>query len=166
MLDASVLGAGTVQFEAFALNEIAIVKGGLARMIKLNLFINDEITVDYPADGLIISTPTGSTGYSLSAGGSIIAPNLEVISITPICPHTLQSRPLIISAEEELRITSKTTHSSSDIILTIDGQNMYRLSPEDTVLIKKSRFKTKFIYFPGKSYYATIRDRLRRFDLY
>ncbi|MDR1702890.1 MAG: NAD(+)/NADH kinase [Sporomusaceae bacterium] len=164
MLDTAVVRAGEIIYEATALNDIVVTKGGLSRMIALKLFVDDEITANYPADGIIVSTPTGSTGYSLSSGGPIIAPQLEVISITPICPHTLQSRPIIVSAEEEIKIKPQAVHN--DIILTVDGQNMYNLLPGDTVLIKKSQFKTKLINFPDKSYYATIRTKLRRCDLY
>jgi NAD+ kinase len=164
MLDAAVFRAGEIIYEATALNDIVVTKGGLSRMITLKLSVDDEITANYPADGIIVSTPTGSTGYSLSSGGPIIAPQLEVIAITPICPHTLKSRPIIISAEEAIKIKPQAVHN--DIILTVDGQNMYNLLPDDTVLIKKSQFKTRLINFPDKSYYTTIRTKLRRCDTY
>jgi NAD+ kinase len=163
MLDAAVFRGGKTIYESSALNDIVITKGGLSRMITLKLFVDGEITANYPADGIIISTSTGSTGYSLSSGGPIIMPKLKVVAITPICPHTLQSRPLIVSAEEEIKIKPEAVHN--DIILTVDGQNMYNLMPDDTVLIKKSRFKTRLINFPGKSYYANIRTKLRRCDM-
>lgn len=162
MLDAVVIRDGNPIYISPALNDIVVAKGGFSRMIKLKLFIDDELTADYPADGLIIATSTGSTGYSLSSGGPIVNPNLKVIVITPICPHTLHSRALVISEEEEIKVRMQATHD--DIVLTIDGQAVHSLLPNDTVVVRRSPFRARFIRFPGKSYYETLRTKLRRAD--
>ncbi|MBP2634193.1 MAG: nadK [Firmicutes bacterium] len=162
MLDAVVIRNGNPIYISPALNDVVVAKGGFSRMIKLKLFIDEELTAEYPADGLIIATSTGSTGYSLSSGGPIINPQLKVIVITPICPHTLQSRPLVISEEEEIKVKMQATHD--DIVLTVDGQTVYNLLPDDVVVVRRSPFRARFIKFAGKSYYETLRTKLRRGD--
>lgn len=142
-----------------ALNDVVIAKGGLSRMIRLGVFIDGVLTAKYPADGLIISTPTGSTGYSLSAGGPIVNPNLRVILLTPICPHSLHARSLIISEKEEVMVTFQATHD--DIALTVDGQTLFKLMPDDKVLVKRSPVNARFIKMAGKSYYQTLRSKLQ-----
>ncbi|MDF2569825.1 MAG: nadK [Sporomusa sp.] len=162
MLDAVVIRDGSPIYISPALNDIVVAKGGFSRMIKLKLFIDEELTAEYPADGLIIATSTGSTGYSLSSGGPIVNPKLKVIVITPICPHTLHSRALVISEKEEIKVRMKATHD--DIVLTVDGQTVYNLLPDDTVVVRRSPFRARFIRFTGKSYYETLRTKLRRGD--
>lgn len=162
MLDAVVIRNGNPIYISPALNDVVVAKGGFSRMIKLKLFIGEELTADYPADGLIIATSTGSTGYSLSSGGPIINPELKVIVITPICPHTLHSRPLVISENEEIKIRMQAPHE--DIVLTVDGQTVYNLLPDDTVVVRRSPFRARFIRFTGKSYYEKLRTKLRRGD--
>lgn len=162
MLDAVVIRNGSPIYISPALNDVVVAKGGFSRMIKLKLFIDDELTAEYPADGLIIATSTGSTGYSLSSGGPIINPELKVIVITPICPHTLHSRALVISEREEIKLRMQATHD--DIVLTVDGQTVYSLRPDDIVVIRRSAFRARFIKFTGKSYYETLRTKLRRGD--
>ncbi|HML34337.1 MULTISPECIES: NAD(+)/NADH kinase [Sporomusa] len=162
MLDAVVIRDGSPIYISPALNDIVIAKGGFSRMIKLKLYIDEELTADYPADGLIIATSTGSTGYSLSSGGPIVNPKLKVIVITPICPHTLHSRALVISEREEIKVRMQATHD--DIVLTVDGQSVYSLLPNDTVVVRRSPFRARFIKFTGKSYYETLRTKLRRGD--
>lgn len=160
MLDAVVIRQGSPIYISPALNDIVVAKGGFSRMIKLKLFIDEVLTANYPADGLIISTSTGSTGYSLSSGGPIVNPQLKVIVITPICPHTLHSRALVISDQEEIKVQMQATHD--DIVLTVDGQSVFNLLPDDTVIIRRSPFRARFIRFTGKSYYETLRTKLRR----
>ena len=143
-----------------ALNDVVVTKGGFARLIRLNLFVAGQLTESYPADGLIVSTPTGSTGYSLSAGGPIISPQLNVMVITPICPHSLNARPLIVSAEEEVHITLQTNHD--DVALTVDGQRVYSLLPDDTVELKRSPHKALLVRFPDSGFYQTLHAKLRR----
>ncbi|HWR39407.1 MAG TPA: NAD(+)/NADH kinase [Patescibacteria group bacterium] len=162
MLDTMVIRDGQTIYISPALNDVVVTKGGFSRMIRLKLFVDDELAANYPADGVIISTSTGSTGYSLSSGGPIVNPSLKVILITPICPHTLHARSMVISEEEEIKIRMQATHD--DIVLTVDGQTVNNLLPDDIVLVRRSSFRARFIKFPGKSYYEVLRTKLRRGD--
>ena len=162
MLEASVLrGAESIAVSS-ALNDVVIAKSGFSRMIRLKLFIDDHLTASYPADGLIVSTATGSTGYSLSAGGPIVNPNLQVMIITPICPHSLNTRPLVVPDKEEIRIQTQTPHD--DIVLTVDGQTIFSLKEGDQVLVRRSPSQARFIKFRERSYYDLLRTKLRRSD--
>lgn len=160
MLDAMIVRQSRIIPISSALNDVVISKSGVSRMIKMNLYIDDELTANYRADGLIVATATGSTGYSLSAGGPIINPILKAIVLTPICSHTLHVRPLVISEEEEVKI--EMVANQEDVVLTIDGQTVYNLLPNDTVLVKRSSFRAQFIRLNGRSYYETLRTKLWR----
>lgn len=160
MLDAMIIRQGTAIHVSSALNDVVISKSGVSRMIKLKLYIDNELTANYAADGLIIATSTGSTGYSLSAGGPIINPKLKVMVLTPICPHTLHAKSLVVAEEEEIRV-SMVSHQE-DAVLTIDGQAVYNLLPNDVVLVKRAPYRARFIKFNGRSYYETLRTKLWR----
>jgi NAD+ kinase len=162
MLDAFIRRDSEEIFVSSSLNDIVITKAGYSRMIELTLTINNQVAAAFSADGLIIATPTGSTGYSLSAGGPIVNSALNVILVTPICPHTLYSRPLIVSPDEE--ITVITSVSSDDIVLTVDGQVVQKLQPNDKVFIRKSSYNANLIKFGHKNYYQTLRTKLWRDD--
>lgn len=162
MLDAIVRKDGHDMNISSALNDVVITKGGFSRMLRLQLHIDDVFTANYQADGLIIATSTGSTGYSLSAGGPIINPNLKIVLITPICPHTLSARSLIISSDEKVRVTPES--ANADVVLTVDGQIVHHLTPGDEVIIKRTAYSAKFVKFAGKSYYETLRTKLWRGD--
>jgi len=158
MLDAVVLRQGTMIHVSSALNDVVVSKKGVSRMMKLKLHIDDELTANYAADGLIVSTATGSTGYSLSAGGPIVNPKLKVIVVTPICPHTLHARSLVVSEKEEVKISM--VSNQDDAVLTIDGQTIYNLLPDDIVLVKPAPFRAQFIKLGDRSYYETLRAKL------
>ncbi len=143
---------------ASAINDIVVTKGGAARMLTLGLSIDDYMVAHYQADGLIVSTSTGSTGYSLSAGGPIINPRLDLILVTPICPHTLNARPMILSQDEEAKILISATHQ--EILLTIDGQDSVRLMTGDEVIVRRSPLTAHIIKFAGFNYYRTMREKL------
>lgn len=160
MLDAIIVRQSAPIHISSALNDVVISKSGVSRMIKLKLYVNDDFTANYAADGLIIATATGSTGYSLSAGGPIINPNLKVFVLTPICPHTLHAKSLVVSEEEEIKVTM--VSNQDDAALTIDGQNVYNLLPDDVVLVKRAPFRVGFIKCTGRSYYETLRTKLWR----
>lgn len=162
MLEAAIDRAEGVLVVASALNDVVVAKGGFSRMIRLKLFIDGHLTANYPADGLIVATATGSTGYSLSAGGPIISPNLKVTIITPICPHSLNTRSLVVSDQEEIRIETQATHD--DIVLTIDGQTLYKLRAGDKILVRRSPYCAQFVKFNGSSFYESLRTKLRRSD--
>jgi len=142
-----------------ALNDVVIGKGAFARIICLATYINNDYVITYSADGLVVSTSTGSTAYSLSAGGPILNPNINSTILTPICPHTLSARPLIIGENDQVKI--KLESSEEKVMVTIDGQEGFILKPNDEVIIKKSDHKARLITFKEKSFYAILREKLR-----
>ncbi len=159
MLTASVLRDGKRLSQYRVLNDAVINKGALARMMELKVSVDDGYLTTLRADGLIIATPTGSTAYSLSAGGPIVHPTLHCFVVTPICPHTLSNRP--IALPDNVVVTVCLTSQSEDVLLTLDGQIGFPLLPNDVVEIKKSRFKMKLIKHPTKSYYEILRTKLK-----
>ena len=160
MLHAQVSRAARPIHSATALNDVVITKGGFARIITMQLYIDGHLTARYNADGLIVATGTGSTGYSLSAGGPIVNPMLPVIVVTPICPHTLDARSLIVADYEEIKVEVQASHE--DICMTTDGQTTYRLLPQDIVVVRKSSLQARFLKLCRRSYYETLRAKLRR----
>lgn len=159
MLTASVLREGNRMAQYRVLNDAVINKGALARMVELRVSVNEGHLTTFRADGLIVSTPTGSTAYSLSAGGPIIYPTIHCFVLTPICPHTLSNRP--IALPDNVVVTVCLTSPSEDVYLTLDGQIGFPLLPNDVVEIKKSRFRIKLIKHPAKSYYEILRTKLK-----
>ena len=159
MLSASVIRDGRRVSQYRVLNDVVINKGALARMMELKISVNEGHLTTLRADGLILATPTGSTAYSLSAGGPIIHPTIHCFVVTPICPHTLSNRP--IALPDTVTVTVCLTSQSEDVALTLDGQIGFPLIPHDVVEIKKSRFKMKLIKHPAKSYYDILRSKLR-----
>jgi NAD+ kinase len=130
----------------FALNDIVISRSSRSHVIKINLEVDGSEIAQYTADGVIVCTPTGSTAYSLAAGGAVLAPNIQAIGVIPICAHTLTSRPLIISDQSSLKIsTAPRNRRQSLITVQADGQEVFLLEPEDFVIIKKSPISTKLI---------------------
>lgn len=143
----------------YCLNDIVIAKQLFARLIHLETYINDEYVIHYAADGLVVSTSTGSTAYSLSAGGPIVHPSIKTMIITPICPHTLSARALVINHKDILKIIVLSKYK--DVMLTVDGQRGFDLKENDSVIINKSKFKTKLITFPEKNFYGILREKLK-----
>lgn len=159
MLTASVLREGDCIARYRVLNDAVVNKGAVARMMELKVSVNDRHLTTLRADGLIVATPTGSTAYSLSAGGPIIYPTIHCFVLTPICPHTLSNRP--IALPDNAVVTVCLTSPTEDVVLTLDGQIGFPLIPDDIVEIKKSRFKMKLIKHPTKSYYEILRTKLK-----
>jgi NAD+ kinase len=159
MLAANVIREGKSVVRYRVLNDAVINKGALARMMELKVSVNDGHLTTLRADGLILATPTGSTAYSLSAGGPIIHPTIHCFVITPICPHTLSNRP--IALPDSVVVTVCLTSPSEDVSLTLDGQIGFPLVPNDIVEIRKSRYKMKLIKHPAKSYYEILRTKLK-----
>jgi len=146
-------------FSEAVLNDIVINKGTLARLADIKTYIDDQYLTTYRADGLIISTPTGSTAYSLAAGGPIIHPSVQGILMTPICPFTLTNRPLFVPESVSIRIEIE--KKSSDIILTIDGQEGIEINIDDDIIIKKWPYPVNMIKIPGQLYYDILKTKLR-----
>ena len=141
------------------LNDVVINKGALARLAHIDTFINDKALTTYKSDGLIVATPTGSTAYSLAAGGPIIHPSVSGIIMTPICPFTLTNRPLIIPDSARIRI--QLTKKSSDIMLTFDGQEGLSISHKDTIIIEKSRHPVHVVKIPDQHYFDVLKAKLK-----
>ncbi len=159
MLTAAVHRAGERITEHTVLNDVVINKGALARIIDLETFINDTYVTTFKADGLIISSPTGSTAYSLSAGGPIVYPTLDSIVLTPICSHTLTNRPIVLPDDAKIEITLKAM--SEDVYLTLDGQVGVSLTMGDTIEINKSPFKTRLLIPCERDYFKILRTKLK-----
>ena len=142
-----------------ALNDVAIVAAGdLARMLNLTASIDGEHLTTYSADGLIVATPTGSTAYSLAAGGPIVNPEMEAMILTPISPHTLSNRPLVVSSEQKIQIDIG--ESNSPIIATIDGQIGLEMEKGDHVEISRAKKSLELIAPAGKSFFSILRSKL------
>ena len=146
-----------------ALNDAVLHKGGSARVIRLQVTALREEVGSYSADGIILATPTGSTAYSLSAGGPIVHPNVDCIIATPISPHTLSVRPLVLPAEEIL--TVEVLSPSEELILTIDGQESERLIPGARVVVRRADSRVSLVRFPARTFFSTLRRKLRWGDL-
>ena len=167
MLQAEVIREGKRIGKAEALNDFVITKGPLARMLRLGTHVSGTYISTYSADGLIVATPTGSTAYSLSAGGPLVAPNLKVIIITPICPHTLNARSLITCSKEVVDVVVESDQGDV-VILTVDGQLGIPLEPGDKVSVRESKSKAKLISVNGMTFFNKLQTRLRwgdRFDV-
>ena len=139
------------------LNDVIISRGSYPRMIEINLKIGSETVENYTADGLIISTSTGSTAYSLAAGGPVVEPGVDVIIATPICPHSLKNRSILFGAQRELEITVNEKYNKK-VFISPDGQESVEV--KGSIFIKKSDFKTKLIRINNKSFYSILNDKL------
>lgn len=155
--------AGAELGSFLAINDAVLHKGGAARVIRLLVSASGQEVGTYSADGIILSTPTGSTAYSLSAGGPIVAPSVDCVIATPICPHTLGVRPLVLPADET--VTVEVLSPTEELILTIDGQENARLTPGSRVQICRAPDPVRLVRFPGQTFFATLRRKLRWGDL-
>jgi len=146
-------------FEELVLNDMVINKSALARLADIQTYVDDLYITTYRSDGLIVATPTGSTAYSLAAGGPILHPRVPGILVTPICPFTLTNRPLIIpdSAEVKIRLYA----DEEDIVLTCDGQVGMQISSQDTIVIRKANIPTYVVVLPGQHYFDVLKAKLR-----
>ena len=142
-----------------ALNDVVIAKSSIARIVDLDVWAGDSFVCEYKADGLIVSTPTGSTAYSLAAGGPIIFPNVNAVCITPICPHTLTNRPLIIPADVPVRVIGHM--KDEDSFLTVDGQVGGLLEPGDVVECTASKSEVLLVHPPDKTFFDVLRQKLK-----
>jgi NAD+ kinase len=159
VLGAVVIRRGERIAEFIVLNDAVINKGALARIIDLETTINGEYLSTFRSDGLIISTPTGSTAYNLSAGGPIVFPSLHTIIITPICPHTLTIRPIIIPDDVKIRALLKSR--DEEVTLTLDGQQGFTLEFEDVVEVEKAEGHILLIKSPYRHYFELLREKLK-----
>ena len=142
------------------LNDMVINKGALARIVDLETKVNRHFLTTYKADGLIVSTPTGSTGYSMSAGGPIIHPLMSCIVITPICPHTLTNRPIVVTDESVISITIASSFDEK-VYLTLDGQVGFKLMQGDTIEVRKALKTTALVMSKERDYFEVLRTKLK-----
>ncbi len=159
MVNAEVTSAGKRRACLVGLNDIVLNKGLFSRMLRFELLIDGFFTGMLAADGLIVATPTGSTAYSLSAGGPIVSPQLSALVLTPICAHSLFNRPLVVDSNSVIEI--KFTASPHEVMLTADGQDSLGLEAEDEIKIYTAPHRTKFIRFKEKSFYHILREKVK-----
>jgi len=155
----TVMRDGRAHFVERALNDVVINKGALARLAHIETHIDGHYLTTYRADGLIVATPTGSTAYSLAAGGPIIHPAVAGIVLTPICPFTLTNRPLIVP--DSVTISIRLAEKADDIMLTVDGQAGFDIRYGDEVRIEKGKNPVQMIALPGQQYYDVLKAKLR-----
>lgn len=158
-LYAQVKREGKIIAHETVLNDVVINKGALARLARIDTYIDDHYLTTYSADGLIISTPTGSTAYSLAAGGPVIHPEVPGIIMTPICPHTLTNRPLILPEDVSMKL--KLEKGSSDMMLTFDGQVGLEINGRDEILVAKAQQPINIMRIPGLQYFDILKAKLR-----
>jgi NAD+ kinase len=159
MLDAEIVHEGGSSETQCALNDAVANKAALARMLDFDVSVDGNHVGRYRADGLIVATPTGSTAYSLAAGGPIVHPALDAFVITPICPHMLTNRPLMVP--DTSRVELDFAEAAEPAFLTLDGQIGFQLKPKDRVVITKSKTKVQFVNPPRLTYYEILRSKLR-----
>jgi NAD+ kinase len=159
LLNARIKKGDQIHFEGNVINDAVISKTGIARMLEIETRVNQHYLALFKADGLIISTPTGSTAYSLAAGGPIVFPTMEAIVMTPICPHSLNHRPLVVP--DHLTISVHTITPPENVNLTLDGQTMRVLQNEEYVEIAKSPYHLRLIKSPFKGYFDILKSKLR-----
>jgi NAD+ kinase len=141
-----------------SLNDVVINKGALARMIQMKIWIDDREIATIKADGLIVGTPTGSTAYSLSAGGPILQPEIPAMIMTPICPHTLTFRPIVVSSESTVRIQLVT--AGEEVYLTLDGQRGGSMATNDVIEIRRAKYELSLVSSPKRNYFGLLREKL------
>ena len=149
---------GRERFLGNAINDVVVTKGGMARMWRLGLSINETHLMDYKADGIIVASPTGSTAYSLSAGGPIMNPTIQALLVTPICAHTFNMRPLVVNEHDVIHIHIAAVHQ--DILVTFDGQESFHLLPGDEVVVRKAQQSARIVKFEDQDYYRILRTKL------
>lgn len=159
LLDVTLKRKNKVLFEGPIVNDVVISKGAIARIIGMRISLNGKIVNNLRADGIIISSPTGSTAYSLAAGGPIVEPSLGAMILAPICPHSLTQRPVVISDENTLEVSLN--HQPGHVVLTLDGQESFDLTDQDVLTVKRfAKHKLQLISSPERDYFSVLREKL------
>jgi NAD+ kinase len=161
MLRARTLRGGGVHADRIVLNDVVITKGALSRIIELAVTVGEQPVMRVRADGLIVATPTGSTAYNLAAGGPIVHPAVDAALLTPIAPHMLTNRPLIIPASSNVRVEPIMNDSHDEVFVTFDGQSGHPLIPEDVVEITRAERELRLVRAPGRTYFDVLRQKLK-----
>lgn len=146
----------------YALNDFVINHQNTAKMIQLDMYVNGVLAENYYGDGLIVATPTGSTAYSLSAGGPIVAPYVDCIVVTPVCPHSLYGRSIVIASRDTVKVCSQA--EKSDIAITADGFSAMRLKHSEVIEIMRSEKKARFLRLEGEHFFPTLKEKLMQWN--
>lgn len=144
-----------------ALNDVVFSRTALSRMIELSVSVGDHFVTAVKADGLIVATPTGSTAYNLAAGGPIVHPAMDALVLTPIAPHTLTNRPIVIPAEREVRVTSTSSNAGDEVYVTMDGQTGFPLQEGDELTISRAQKPLRLVRSAARSYFEVLRQKLK-----
>jgi NAD+ kinase len=159
MLEAVVVRDGSVTDRGVALNDVVISRGSLSRILHVKTYINNMFVDIFPGDGLIVSSPTGSTAYSLSAGGPIVEPDTDLIIVTPICPHILYSRPFVTTGDRSVKVIIN-ENPAYEAVVTVDGQRSFKLCGGDAVEIRKSMHKVNIIKIKSRNFFNILRSKI------
>ena len=162
MLECSIAKGDERTSGIIALNDICITRGNLYKILEFHVFVNDEYVDTLLADGVIICTPTGSTAYNLSAGGPVLKADAQIIAITPISPHTLTSRPIVVSAEDVVTVEVRPSREDTPFMVSADGQDNFTLTGRNVVQIRKAEACTTIIKTKPQSFYDVLRHKLSR----
>jgi NAD+ kinase len=158
MLGARLVRGGHTVSEHVALNDVVITKSAMSRIIELAVSVDGRHATSYRADGLIIATPTGSTAYNLSVGGPILFPTLDAVVLTPIAPHTLSNRPIVLPGTQRVDVTLR---GDQEVMLTMDGQVGVHLRERDIVQVEQARSRIRLLRFPQKDFFSVLRTKLK-----
>lgn len=159
LLEVTLRRGKKVLFQGPIVNDVVISKGAIARIIGIRICLNGKIINSVRADGIILATPTGSTAYSLAAGGPVVEPTLGAVILAPICPHSLTQRPIVISDENEIELCLN--HRPGQVVLTLDGQDVFEMAIEDTVTVKRfKKHSLQLISSPDRDYFGLLREKL------
>ena len=161
MLRAVATRGGQSTATHLALNDVVFTRTALSRMIELSVSVGDQLVTTVKADGLIVATPTGSTAYNLAAGGPIVHPSMDALALTPIAPHTLTNRPIVIPTEREVRVHSTSTNAGDEVYVTVDGQTGFGLQQGDEMSIAKADRKLRLVKATTRSYFEVLRQKLK-----
>jgi NAD+ kinase len=161
MLRSRTLRGGAVHAERLALNDVVITKGALSRIIDLEVEIGGRPVMRVRADGLIVGSPTGSTAYNLAAGGPILHPEVDALLLTPIAPHMLTNRPVVVPASSEIRVKPAVNGSNEQMFVTIDGQSGHAVQPADEICITRADYPLRLIRASTRTYFDVLRQKLK-----
>jgi NAD+ kinase len=158
MLTCKVIRSNQIIHETVGLNDAVISRTSLSRLISVKLYVNEKRVATYSCDGLIVSTPAGTTAHSLSAGGPIVTPDMEAFAITPICPHTLSNRPLVVSGNSKIEMEQLS--ETKGVGLTVDGQVYFDVKAGDRIVIEKAEKKLQLVDTQTRTFYDVLREKL------
>ena len=161
MLRSQTLRGGALYTNRLALNDVVITKGAMSRIIDLAVSVGDQPVMRVRADGLIISSPTGSTAYNLAAGGPIVHPALDALVLTPIAPHMLTNRPIVIPAGADIRVQPAAESSVEEVFVTIDGQSGHSLEPNDVIVVGRAKQRLRLVRAATRTYFEVLREKLK-----